>query len=47
MIRFLVDTDHVTLQERGHLGGDLVLVTRNQRHFSRVPGLRTEDWSAP
>jgi tRNA(fMet)-specific endonuclease VapC len=25
---------------------DLTLVTRNQKDFSRVPGLRFEDWSA-
>lgn len=24
---------------------DLVLVTRNQRHFQRIAGLRLEDWS--
>ena len=27
------------------LAGELTLVTRNQRDFSRVPGLRVEDWS--
>ncbi|MBM3548402.1 MAG: type II toxin-antitoxin system VapC family toxin [Alphaproteobacteria bacterium] len=24
-----------------------VLITRNQREFARVPGLRTEDWALP
>ena len=28
------------------LVSDLTLVTRNQKDFSRVPGLRIEDWSA-
>jgi predicted nucleic acid-binding protein len=28
------------------LFSDLTLVTRNQKDFSRVPGLRIEDWSA-
>lgn len=28
------------------LAMDLAVVTRNVREFSRVPGLRTEDWSA-
>ena len=23
---------------------DLTLVTHNESHFSRIPGLRTEDW---
>ncbi len=26
---------------------DLTLVTRNQREFSRIPGLRVHDWTAP
>lgn len=29
------------------LARDLVLVSRNQREFSRVPGLKLEDWEAP
>ena len=28
------------------LAGDLTLVTGNLRHFSRVPGLRVENWVA-
>ena len=28
------------------MAGDLTLVTGNLRHFSRVPGLRVEDWLA-
>ena len=28
------------------LSRNLVLLTRNERDFSRVPGLRTEDWTA-
>jgi tRNA(fMet)-specific endonuclease VapC len=28
------------------LANDLVLVTGNDRHFSRVPGLRVENWLA-
>lgn len=24
-----------------------ILITRNQREFARVPGLRTEDWTLP
>jgi tRNA(fMet)-specific endonuclease VapC len=28
------------------LANDLVLVTHNTREFSRVPGLRVEDWEA-
>ena len=28
------------------LAGDLTLVTGNLRHFSRVPGLRVENWLA-
>jgi tRNA(fMet)-specific endonuclease VapC len=27
------------------LANDWVLVTRNTRHFDRVPGLQTEDWT--
>lgn len=29
------------------LAHDLTLVTHNTREFSRVPGLRLEDWQAP
>jgi hypothetical protein len=36
MIRFLLDTDHLSLSERGD--------PSVQRR--RVPGLRIEDWSA-
>ncbi len=28
------------------LAQDAVLLTRNQNDFSRVPGLRVEDWTA-
>jgi tRNA(fMet)-specific endonuclease VapC len=27
------------------LAGDLTVVTRNRRHFGKVPGLRIEDWT--
>ncbi len=26
---------------------DLILVTGNVRHFSRIPGLRVENWMVP
>lgn len=28
------------------LAGDMVLVTHNLRHFSRIPGLKLQDWLA-
>jgi tRNA(fMet)-specific endonuclease VapC len=28
------------------LSNDLVLVTNNQRHFERIPGLSSENWTA-
>ena len=27
------------------LANDFTLITRNARHFSKIPDLRTEDWS--
>jgi predicted nucleic acid-binding protein len=38
MSLWVIDTDHLSLFQRE-------LVTRNQRDFSRVPGLRFEDWT--
>lgn len=29
------------------LANDLILVTHNVSEFSRVPGLKIEDWEAP
>lgn len=54
---WILDTDAQLLREKVRIGtqdlriasiaiaNNAILVTRNQRDFSRVPGLQFEDWT--
>ncbi len=44
---YLIDTDVLILSLRAHEGIAARLVTNNEKHFARIPGLHLENWVKP
>ena len=45
MKRVLIDTDILSYYFKGdEIENDMTLITNNESHFNRIPGLEIENW---